>query len=1447
MSQIAASGGQPQKAPKYAPIYTGRFFNGINTNRSPLRAASAPHIAEKYYGDTSQDAMIAGSNIEVSNRLTLVRRPGNPLYDTGASAHTYNKVNSFDEFRVNKGTSDVFGTTLEQIFTMIDEGGSGTDFLYSLTDGVNGFKRGGDAAYNYGLKFTKSPGAGQSYMQEVGNTLYFANGVDNKKWLTSLFVRNSAGNNQNIQGSDGLAGTYPFGTFLVDPATGNLQQFIGITSASISTATVVSNVLTLTVTFSDNTRDYPIGTYFMLYGFSGSTAWLNGATIQLSQKYTFGTSTTLVAFYTHPDMSASGLTGLLIQRGTTGDGVTHTGTANPYVAVTGSGVPTYGTTVPAIANNFMGSITLDGNTVWINRGSSVENWGIKAPTTAPNFSVQGHSLAWQQNTYYSPASVRIDPVNGHLWQVTTAGVTGNAEPSWTASPTPRQKVVITSLRSNGTTIFCTTDTQSPALSAGDTVVFENMCAFAGVGAANLPDLNGVQVIVSATGLTTTAFQAPYTAATFGSIAHPVIEYGQAWKTNGSAPPTTITDGGVVWTCIQLAASLNWSAHAHYNVGDYIKANSCLFQLGQKTQPWITGTINMDYFTQSNGSHQDSDWQGGFLYFHSGDPATFSPGAYSYTYGVTNTPATTTLQSLWLKRTLPPGSGSTSTDYGQNSVNGAGEVGSNSAIVPGTLNSSWVGAITCMVFIPVAGTYTFSFQHNDGGFFAFDATQANLDTVIGGATSSGAVKNNTPQNVTAKNGFGRSSGVDLCGTNNSGNTGPGPFSEVQKYATDSCQWTFPQAGAYALEIDYAKWSHSGGFMVFMCPGSGGAPAQTLAVGRDISGTTSPSFPAFTTSGATYDSVNKVIKWGATVSEVQTAGQQYTWNNLGPTVDYVWSAGKTFTLPGTNIIDTNSNQEGAYETGITGTTQPSPWNSTPNAITADPSAPLQWINEGSIPAIQTPGNTITATSTQGWLYWIALVNTLDQTVSNVGPVSAATGQVVKGQITFGPGAGLNLNSIDPQADYVAIFRSTDGFTTPLLVPGFVNSPYTVPLKQYLEYGYVDTVPDTQLNNLLTGPNSFQNTPPASGAINLSYHLQRIWYSIGNTVHWTSGPLSPIGNGTDGTSPSNQAQCPSQIKRLVPISLGMLVFTVSDIFIIPGNGTSTSPILPAIPYLTGVGLANYNALDINGGLIGFYTTDKQFVIFNPSAGLSYVGVNIGDQFRLNNGSPGQSWNAPTVYVAYNTNGEDVGWYIADGVNGWYKLIATPAPEQGGVTWSPFASIQSVDNLSATVGVGAIKSVETSPGVHNLLAAQNSAQGFILNRDVTASTDGGSTGINGVKYSVFAVLGSIVLANSGQIAKVAYVTTESVRTGTPLVVSVILDEALPYYTGKFDTIKNWVNDPPDLPASKSFYAQRFYLSETEDPAFCRHLQIMIQWNAESALNELQTITIFGAYEVEQ
>lgn len=1410
MSQIAAAGGQPQKPPKYAPIYSGSFFNGINTNRSPLRAASASHIYQKYYGDTSGDALIAGSNIEVSNRLTLIRRPGNPLYDTNV-AHTYNDIDAFDEFRVNKAQSDVFGTTLESIFTMIDEANNG--FLYSLSES---FTRGGDSGYFTGLKFQKSSGAGQTFMQAVGNSLYFADGVDQKKWLQSLFERTSAGNNTTLQGADGLAGTYPFGTYLLDPATGNIQQFIGISTGNVTNVVISDNTITLTVNFTNDVNDYPSGTSFQLWGMT-SFPFLNGATITLVDAYDHTlVGRKIIGSYNHADVSgAESGPGYFIQSGPT-----------PVIAVTGSSVPTWGTTVPSAGNDFMGSLTIDGNTLWINRGQPVYNWGIKAPVTAPTFTASGSEISWQKDTFYSPASVFVDPSFGNLWQISTAGKTGATQPTWPTTPVNEQKVVINSVYADGTNIYFQTDTQSPALVAGDTVVLRNMLTFGPNigGSATTPNLSDLILTVSATSLTTTTFQAPYTVTSFGSSGARVAEYGQAVKTAGTNPPTTVSDGTAVWTCIQLAASLAWAAHTHYNVGDFIVSPSnFLFQLGPKVQPFIyvdqSQAIAFDYLT--GGASLQSTYKGSFPFWNTADPTPAGP-LWSSTSPTDTTIGSTNVQSA------------SSSDFTLQSVavNGAGEVGSPTTIAGSGENTS---AVICLyVFIPQPGVYSFTLQQDDGCFFSFDSNQVSTLTVAAGAYKvSGAY---TPQggggvhNITANLGYGQKPGGTGYG-NLTGND-----NATTSATTNPATWHFPQAGVYGLEIDYANWEHTG-HMIFTCPGA----TNNIAVGRDESGTTAPVWPPFTKAGAGFNQSTDTIIWGANVIEIQTAGQQYTWNNLGPTTDFIWIADTNYTLPGTGIIDSNGNQELAYESGATGNNPPGTWSTTVGALTADPNPPLTWINAGTITSSgSTVGSTITATSQQGWLYWIALVNTLDNTVSNVSPVSLPTGPLNKGQITFPAGSGLNPSTIDPQSDYVAIFRSVDGFATPFLIPGLINAPYTVPLTQYLRNGYTDTTPDNQLNDLVEGAEAGENTPPAIGAVNLTYHLNRIWYSIGNTVYWTTGPLSPIGNGTDGTAPGNFASCPSRVTNLVPTAIGMLVFTVSDIYIIAGNGTASSPVLPAIPYLTGVGLGSYNALDINGGLIGFFTTDKQFVIFDPSAGLSYVGFSIGNLFRQNNGQPGTSWNPADVYVAWYINGEDQAWYVADGTHGWFRVMQTPAPEQGNVCWSPFASVAG--------GAGAIKSVETSPGVHNLLVGQPSATSPILMRDVDATTDGGTTGSNGTTYAAYGVFGSIVLASPGQIAKVAFIETDSVKVGSPLILGVIFNEGLPYYTGSFDILKNWDPDPPTLPPSTSFYEQRFYVAEDEDTSsYCKHLQILFQWPAENAANELQTFTVFGAYEVEQ
>lgn len=1361
MSQFANGGAQPQKNPRYSPLHVGRMFTGLVTNRSPLRG-NLPNMYESAYHLSTPDIMIAGSNVEVSNRLTLVRRPGNPQYDT---VNTWNRILAFDEFRVNKGASDVFGTTLEKIYTMVDE----TTALYALDD-----------ALNKQLIFTKSTGAGQTNMQAVGNSLYFSNGVDNKKWLQSLFLRNSGNNNSFPQGTNGLAGTYPFGTFLIDP-NNNMQEFIGIKIGNISHVHVASDVLTLTISLSPDATDYPVGTAFTLWNVATAT-WLNGATIITTSAYVHASSTTIVAQFTHADYDAVD-TGYVQQVGTT-----------PIVAETGGVVPTWGTVVPSSANNFNGSITLDGNIIWINRGIPVENWGIAAPTKAPvPTTTNTTTTGWKPHTFYSAPGVVID-ANGNIWQVTTEGTTGSTNP-FTAVPTPTVGQTV----SDGSVIWTNRSTS--------------------VGGSNM------------------------------------------WSAHTSFIEGTYA-GAFPWTATTIPADGQFLPD--YTTGKYIIANAagtpCLFELQRNipnnnvnvpiSSTFSGGTVGFEGWTAQffNHSHTSSnvsgivdlDWGGSV-----GNPVLYG----------TATPQTPTASATGLSSIMwnfyKNGAGGHVYDVHPmklTTVNFAGEMADNVFTTP------WPGMPSDVfefiqygkIRIPSPGmNVTFTIPVNDAAWFG---VESNAGATFISFTSQGATGGLTNKGHLGTRTLTPWNGYPILGGWNSGNDGDSMTIVIN----------FPNAGVFGIEFVYGKnssgSSNSHNFFYVVANGSLIVPEQAITTPFFETSASTPSFGSagwnlLSASQNTYPSTLELqnnAPWpenttaDTSFNSIVINGNQLRWFNLGPVTDFAWSANTPITAPSTIIIDTNSNEQRSYETGVSGTTQPT-WQTGLFSTTAD-QAPLVWINEGSIPPVpNTPGK-ITATSTQGWKYWIALVNTIDNTVSNASPASAGTGPVISGNIYLPPGSGLDPATIDPQADFVAIFRTTDGGSIPLLIPtkgnDFNGALWTVPLTQYLQSGYLDTTPDTGLDTQVQAAIAGENTPPFVGAINLTYHLGRIWYSVGNTVWYTTGPNAPSGNG-NGTFGLNFDELPSLIKRLVPTAIGMLVFTVSDIFIIPGNGTSSNPILPAIPYEPGIGLSSYNALDVNGSLIGFYTTDKQFVIFNPSAGIEYVGQPIGDQFALNNGQMGQSWIGSNVYVAWYTNGQDQAWYVCDGINGWYKLIATPAPETG-ECWSPFATI------NGGASIHAIKAVEVSPGVHKLLTGPSSS-GRILQRSLTAPTDAGSTDSNGVTYSAYAVFGSYMLAQPGQVAKVGFVSTKSVNVGTPLTIGVLIDEALPYYNGSFDLLKNWVNDPPNLPQSKSIISQRFYLSDDPtESAYCDHMQVLIQWTAEAALSELQSFCLWGSYQVE-
>ena len=1377
MSQIQGAGGQPQKQGKYAALYTGRVFNGLYTNRSPLRG-SLPSLYESFYKVSYGDVMIAGSNVEVSNRLTLVRRPGNTIFDT----NTYTNVQSFFEFPVTKSASDAFGTTLEEIFTMISTQGA----LYATQNGVKQ------------LVFDDPAVAGQYYMQAVGNELYFANGVDNKKWLQSLIVWAQS---FEFQGTAGTSGTYPFfSTYMITgPAspgvtspTSNtqvIQQFIGIAAANITAVQVADGVLTLTISTVDiptnaANASFPlntagIGASFQLWGLNTAT-WLNGVVITALQAVTIGTTTTITANTSTFALPAADTTygptadtGFLQQIGST-----------PVVAETGTIEPTWGTFANYVPNTSsswgatvpVGNVLLDGNVLWVNRGTDVENWGIAAPTTAVTTTETNSTFSsWQANTYYSISGFIIN--GGNLYKITAPGTTGATFGSGTATFS-----LITSLAAATWaphTLYNDGGYVGSYPWAHGTQVINGVTYSVGAFIPNNYDSPGDSVVIATAGGVPCVF-----------LAQRNISQGNSTPIN---VPISATFGG------GTPGDIGWSA-AFFDHCGYLD-----FSTG--------GMVDLKY--------------GGSV----GNPENYVTGL-----PVTPTATATGLSSLmWNYYANGPNEVA---PMQLDTVNSAGEMAQGAYTVPwpGSPHDVFQFLQWGKIRIPVPGMLvTFSVTPSDAFWLGIESaagatfisgtspTYEGLPTTVAPGNPSFGGRTVTPWN-----------GYPILGGWNSANNGQ----------TMQLVISFPTAGVFGMEIAYAKNSGGGSFdhviLTVIANSSLIVPEAADAQPWFESCATSPAFggTGFSTAPAAQNSYpiapELTNNLPGNVYQVGTIqGTELIWENLGPVSAFAWQPNINVSLPETTVIELGD-EFFPYEPGVTSTTAPA-WNTTLLSITPDVQ-PLNWINEGAIPPITPASGAILATSTQGWQYWIALVNTLDDTVSNLSPASLGTGPV-DGNILIPPGSGIDLTTLDPQVDYVAIFRSLDGFAEPFLIPGQGNSIWTVPLTTYLQDGYVDTTPDTALNEFITGALAGENTPPLPGTINLTYHLGRIFYSIGSTVYYTSGPTATSGNG-DGTNPINFDVLPSLVVRLVPTAIGLLVFTLSDIYIIAGSGTASSPILPAIPYEQGVGLSNYNGLDINGTLIGFFTTDKQFLIFDPSAGLSYAGNPIGDQFRLNNGNPGQSWNTATVYVAWYTFGEDQGWFVGDGKFGWYKLIATPSPETG-ICWSPFATI------AGGAGVGAIASIQTSPGVHNLLLGPFGS-GNILARNVDATTDNGTTGANGTSYPAYGVFGSYVLALPGQVAKVAYITTDSVNTGSPLVIGLLVDEALPYYKGSFEILKDWVFDPPCLKPSKSILSQRFYLSELHEEAVCRHLQLMVQWPAENAANELMAFSLWGAYEIE-
>lgn len=604
---------------------------------------------------------------------------------------------------------------------------------------------------------------------------------------------------------------------------------------------------------------------------------------------------------------------------------------------------------------------------------------------------------------------------------------------------------------------------------------------------------------------------------------------------------------------------------------------------------------------------------------------------------------------------------------------------------------------------------------------------------------------------------------------------------------SAVWTCQGSGAWAANHSYI----SGAYVVVEF-------TDTVAVQQYLAGQWQTTYYTTTyydffecttagTSGATAPAwnsgTNSTTSDGTAVWTCR--GNRAQWTDIGASV----------AVTTTQIItDVNGNVQVIATSGKSGASAP-PWATAAGSTTNDAGA--RWSNQGPL--------SISPSSSGDWFYAYAF-KSADGHVGTAsplaGPIALPANSLIQVQ-----GQG----SADAQVSTIEIYRCVQQFNgaTPgtLYLLGEVAAPAGGANGTWT---YRDTTPDARLNNFIAASLAHANDPAPSGLTESAYHVGRMWGVSGNSVYFSGGPDTLNGNGNEAWPPANVFVFPGPVQRIVPQSSGMLVFTADALYAIRGADLTS---FYAQLYQDDFGVRSPNAVSTMGSAIYAFTTDGQLCVIGP-AGIREAGFAIGDLL--------EQFSPAAVYIAAHRAGtRDKALYICDGSTTIYRMNPTQPPE-GNAAWSPKAQ--------PIGGAEALAAIEVSPGVMRLLMSQPGS-GVVLMRDLATFTD------NGAVYPASLTVGSLVLAEPGQLAELESITIESQAVGTAPVIAVLLDEI----SGNFTTLGQSVGDPPLLPPSQSVYAQRFYLAQTSLPALCRHLQVQVSYAEEAQQNTLLSLSIFG------
>lgn len=589
---------------------------------------------------------------------------------------------------------------------------------------------------------------------------------------------------------------------------------------------------------------------------------------------------------------------------------------------------------------------------------------------------------------------------------------------------------------------------------------------------------------------------------------------------------------------------------------------------------------------------------------------------------------------------------------------------------------------------------------------------------------------------------------------------------------------------------------GGSANWIANHSYGSYATVAANVTTSSGTTLMLFQNITTGGL-YTSAATPPKWPSAVGAKIGDGPNIVWQNIGNALTWAGNLGPSCPIvSAVSILDPNGYIQYVIGAGKTSAgPAPPDFQQTTGAITYDGTA--IWQNQGPF----------AVAASDILQYGYAYENSKNLDISNMSPASLPILVILGNEVTV-QGQGTGQAGIDT----IPIYRTLQGggpfyLRTTIPNPGAGNT-----------WTYVDTdITSAAVNQNITAQTVGEGTPLPAGATCLAYHLGRIFAAVGNVVYVSTGP-DAVNSGASGNAGFDQFfTLQSKITRFWVSPIGLIVFTVRDSYIFLGSASDTDPLYVQI-YIPRLPLLSYNCFDeyMNSGYL--YLGTRMMMQLNPGSGVTEASFPVAN-YLLNTGN---NYDPAKCYLTFHTQGSnESAAYLANGTTEWLRMSLSLPPEPGSA-WSPPAAI--------TGGTSAVQSVEVTPGVFSLLIGPQTS-GPILKRDRSTATD------NGTAFTANSTFGSITLAESSQLAGIAWMTLTSSIAGSSPSLSVLIGEI----NGTFEAIQRTRQDPPDLPVAASIRSDRYHFLQNQSPVWCKHFQFAINWPAENAFNELLSFTIVG------